>query len=500
MSDFRDHFPSFVWLLRDSTLQTVSETGEELSPTDYLKTQILHRSKKSLPTRTDLIAMAILSYFPSVECQVLPPPSADATVLQNISLNEHKLSLDFNTCMQNFVQHVRQEVSTKKGFTTNSVDGSTLALLAETYIEAVNDPESSTTLEGSWDVVVSQKLKDLQEKLVGEYKSEMEAILNDKMPVELYPACEEDGSVALFTVHKQIFGSKWNIFEDEVNCLMPHGIMDDFALTKSKREKALHDFECQIVEYDREAKTPHRIIMGGILKQFIDENIAKSTDHCCKLIHQLLDSILRQRMRAIHTTTHGASNIPVGLVMEIKERYYAEACGPAKDHAYISELSTLQCTSKHLMQVSSAYNTLQCALDEEGTAQSQVNESSSKLYELQCELKRNENELSEYEADCNRNIEKLRSREEEILRIERMKQDELMQSAMSEAVQASQEKCQDLQKASEKQIQEMRQLQDEMKEQQKKYLDQLKEGMITKVVPQPRAEVIVRMWMTEGCR
>lgn len=114
MTDFRDHFPSFIWLLRDATLQIASETGKELSPSEYLKTQVLHRSKKLLPTDTDRIAMAILTYFPSVECHVLPPPSADTTVLQNISQNEDKLSNDFNTCMQNFVQHVHQNVSAKK--------------------------------------------------------------------------------------------------------------------------------------------------------------------------------------------------------------------------------------------------------------------------------------------------------------------------------------------------------------------------------------------------
>lgn len=466
MTDFRDHFPSFIWLLRDATLQIASETGKELSPSEYLKTQVLHRSKKLLPTDTDRIAMAILTYFPSVECHVLPPPSADTTVLQNISQNEDKLSNDFNTCMQNFVQHVHQNISAKKGFTANPVDGSTLALLADTYIKAVNCPENITTLEGSWNVVVSLKLKELQERLVSDYKSEMEATLNKTMPVELYPACEEDETKALLTVHEEIFRSKWKIFEDEVNCLMSHCKTSDLI---SKKEKVLHDFKCQIVEYNREATPTHRIV-GGILKYFIDENYRRSSEYCRMLIHQHHGSSFNEETREIHTGTHGA----LDFVTKIKERYDAEACGPAKHHVYISELPGLQQSSEYIRQMASAHSTLQFALNEEGVARQQESELTLKLNELQHEVKRNADELNEYAADCDRNIEKLRNEVYETLLAEQMKQEEFMQSDMGLAVEASHEKCRDLQK----ELQEIEQLQKETKKEQERNLDQLLKGMI----------------------
>ena len=472
LTNFRDHFPSFTWLLRDATLKTVSEAGEELSPTDYLKTQILRRSKELIPTQSDIVAMAILSYFPSVECHVLPPPSADATVLQNILQNEDKLSIDFNTCMQNFVQHVYQKVSTKKGFTTSPVDGSTLAVLADMYIHSVNDPKNIITLEGSWDKAVSLKLKELQGKLVGEYKNEMKDFLNEKMPVKLYPEGKDDKSETLFTVHHQIFRSKLKIFEDKVNSFMSHGVMGDLVFTNSKKEKVLRDFKCQIVEYDGKVEPPPGTVVGGILREFIEANERKSSEYCTKLINELLDSAVDKRT---HTTSHGTSSKPLDLLMDIREEYYAKARGPATNDVYVEKCSALQLSSK---QMSLHYDALQSALDRESVAQLHVNEANLILHKLQCELKRSKDELNEYAADCDRNIEQFRSREEERLQVERMKREDLMQSAMTEALQQSQEKYQDQQKASEKHLQGIRQLQEERRKQQALYVDKLQKGML----------------------
>ena len=72
-TDLKEHFPDFLWLMRDSgNLIPTNYQGDPISITDYVKTRILveggSKSKKQASVKM------INSIFPSIHCCQLPYP------------------------------------------------------------------------------------------------------------------------------------------------------------------------------------------------------------------------------------------------------------------------------------------------------------------------------------------------------------------------------------------------------------------------------------------
>ena len=168
--ELRNHFPNFLWLLRDVHLLPVDDSGLEIPPTKYLKTKVLVRGKRFTPTKSDDVSRAILSFFPTVECMTLPPPHADPSRMRDIASNEHLLEKRFNDKVHTLIQYLLQKVQPKKGYIKGMcVDGILFAEMVIKYLESLNDPDSIPCLDNTWQSVVGQRCSAVTEELVAEY-------------------------------------------------------------------------------------------------------------------------------------------------------------------------------------------------------------------------------------------------------------------------------------------------------------------------------------------
>lgn len=462
MVDFRDHFPSFLWLLRDATLTPVGEAGNELSPTDYLKTQVLCRSKKALPTDGDIVAMAILGYFPTIECHTLPQPSADKDILQNIAEHKEELSDDFNTRIEEVIQFILENVSAKKGFNTNiPVNGSILVLLAQGYIADINQPGNILALECSWQTMVSLKLKEFLEKLVTEYKSEMEAALREKAPLEEYPTdgdpydppeTSENGSEigccrpeSLMQIHDSILYPKRKMFQDEMKRLMPPDIEGMESLEEQKKV-LMEEFERRIVEYEVVrndtdiGEVTTRTVNGGIFHLFVQRNKQRSLEFCSQLFEDLFQPI----RELVDTLSPGAritfdefsSKIDAMLT-----EYRRRAIGPAVEEVYqIKKNDTLKHSTEMFQKIQGFNQQTIDALQKADAARIQMSELNEAVKQRTNELQRIKSELHSQKTDHQIMLHELQKRSDLKLRNELRKQKELLSAQMKETVEHSEGK------------------------------------------------------------
>jgi len=492
--DFRDHFPSFLWLLRDATLTPVGETDDELSPTEYLKTQVLRRSKKRLPTTADIVAMAILSYFPTIECKTLPQPSADKAIILSIAEHQEELSDDFNTRIEEVIQFIKENVSAKRGFSDISVDGSTLVLLAQSYIADINQPGRVLALESSWHAMVNLKLKELQANLVVAYKSEMEAALTGKVPLEEYPTdgdqydSPENGSgevrcksETLMQIHDRILNPKRKILQDEIERLMPLDI-EGIDLLQEQRKMLMAEFERQIVEYEDVRHSSDggevitiRIVSGGILHSFVQRNKQKSHEFCTQLFASLL-----QPIQELISTLSPDESITIeefsSQIDEMLVEYRRKAIGPAVEEVYHMKSNDVLKQTEMFRKIKGITQQTIIALQEADAARTQVNALTEAIEQREHKIARSRLELQFQATQHKIRVEKIRKQSDQKLQSELRKQRELFEAKMKEAAEQSEIKIADIKRMHVEQIARLEEEQKKAEENYKVEIDTLKEG------------------------
>ena len=214
---YRSCFPDFLWLLRDVALKVPK--GQ--TPQQYIMDTVFAQNKA--------VGEAIVTLFPSVDCKLLPMPSANPDILTHIEEYESKLEPLFKQGISSVIKYLRENVKEKHGFTHGQrVDGPALALLLEQYLEAVNTPGTVPCLENTWNTVVEMRCSQVIHSLVKEYECEMEQALHDKLPVEEEATPEEDSDpdqrqqqVFLMEVHSRILQEKEEKLLKEMKYVTP---------------------------------------------------------------------------------------------------------------------------------------------------------------------------------------------------------------------------------------------------------------------------------------
>ncbi len=238
----REFFPHFLWLLRDVTLTVTDRAGQTISATEFLHTRVL-ASQSGQPTE---LGKSLCSLFPSLECHTLPIPSINPKVIKNIVEQQDKLKPAFNKAVDELIQRILQQVTPKKAIDGVSVvDGPALAALTRGYVDAINTPGAIPDLEQGWQAIIKWKLKELSDKLVEEYRREMEECLGDNLPME-----ERN----LMRIHQQTLSRKRESLQQEIRRLKP------LSSTSGDKHPVLSQLEQAISQTNEGGE-----VIGGVL-------------------------------------------------------------------------------------------------------------------------------------------------------------------------------------------------------------------------------------------
>ena len=143
-------FPPLLWLLRDFVLDLTAD-GKTISEQEYMEAAISARStnQRRAAERND-IRQAIRELFPARRCRTLVRPAVDEeSIRQAVKLEDAQLRPEFVKQMGT----VRDELlaaAPVKSLYGSALDGSMLATLAQSYLDAMNAPGALPCIRSAW--------------------------------------------------------------------------------------------------------------------------------------------------------------------------------------------------------------------------------------------------------------------------------------------------------------------------------------------------------------
>lgn len=432
-----------MWLLRDVTLDTTDEiSGKEVTPTEFLKTKVLARSKKAVATLADDVVMCICNYFPTIECKTLPPPTADKTVMHNIAEREDELFPKFLANMTETVEYVLQAAKVKRGFNNSTiVDGPLLVQLSQEYVNAVNTPNAIPTLDMSWQNVINSKLIAFIQKLLIEYEKEMKKKLKGKLPLEV--GRKDDGylgATTLIGIHERVLETKRKLFVREMASLLPVNMNEKLTVKSFESRKAdyLATLELQVVTYEEVVVDGYTVerVADGLLFKFVQQNYNESVTFCTKVFQDLFEPIEQKIKEALKSSDDAIEYTFPHLQSDAEnmhDEYYKKARGPAKDFVFTEKKETVLDRQLQMYETMIGFSKqVLKARQEAFEANQQANEAKRRIDELEKNIqeleqklllkqpeleeviKEQERVIRELEVELNQEIEEERQRFEEL--------------------------------------------------------------------------------------
>ena len=425
-------------MLRDVTLIPTDKQGQEIEPTEFLTKYVLSLSKSLRESRINDIKSAILNYFPKVECKILPPPSADLQIMQNIETSQAELSEAFDRGVEDLLQYLLENVHPKQGFFPSSppINGNTLVELAIQYIKAVNEPSTVPCLGNTWETVVSLRCSTIHAELIKEYEKEMEEAVAGKFPMDDVQDEQQqttDRRPTLMGIHHRILTMKCESLCKQTMHLLPAEGNTGEGLESVQQQ--LQKFKQHIAEYESEEVTHgnHKVaklrVKGGILFKFTKQNFDASFDHCTQLFDQLFQQIKKKVLASDpkYKFQHLLDDLEKARLV-----YISKAIGPAKWIVLNDKRAEVE-SQKELFESVEGFQKAEFeARQKAEAAEAEVNELTEKVLALKADIKANQ-EAFEQEMEALQNQQELKIAQMEEHQIEEMQRELKKQQALLDA-------------------------------------------------------------------
>ena len=168
------HFPDFLWVLRDFSLELQDASGSPISARQYLE-HALQPVAGARSVEKNRIRNVLSTVFPSRDCVPLVRPVSDEKQLQRMqALDVKDLRPEFRTQMDVLRERVRTQVRPKtvEGAT---VTGSAYLSLAEAYVRAINGG-TVPVIHSAWTAVVELQAKKAMEEARASFHSDLKEL------------------------------------------------------------------------------------------------------------------------------------------------------------------------------------------------------------------------------------------------------------------------------------------------------------------------------------
>ena len=324
-------FPPFLWLLRDVLVTMPKRNGKELTPTEFLTTEVLDGDNSD--SMKVAVRKTLTQCFPTFECRTLPPPSTDTKVMTEVSTSLKKLDSLFNEGVDELIAFVKANIKAKKVFDAvgTKCDGPTFAIFVKKINEAVNDPHAIPALDSTWKLVVESRCRSVQERLLSEYCNTIRYRYDETSkgdPIEEVADHEHEYKKSLMGIHDTLWSELRKQLNDELGPLLTLKVPGEYTL-----EMVMDQLEKQLTQtlWEADPCTQARVkkVVGGALLPIAEENRKRSWDFCDQLFTELYTPIREQ----VQTTGGEDGYTPDKLAADIKallQEYDAKSIGPEK--------------------------------------------------------------------------------------------------------------------------------------------------------------------------
>ena len=244
-------FPSFLWLVRDFSLQLVDDDGDTITPKEYLE-KVLDTAKSTYDIDDkSKVRKLIKAYFKDRDCHTLVRPITDETKLQDLaSISSDNLRPDF---MEGVIQ-LRKKIASKikpKTFQKKALTGDMFISMIKSFIDAINNG-AVPNIDNTWASMCKVECMKALELAESVYDNHLRENLGDVNSGTL------NSTEFIMEVHKVAKENALEVFKKK-------------ALGESNEEfvkKLKNSFKEKVKFYENQADEANRNEMYKKLKQF----------------------------------------------------------------------------------------------------------------------------------------------------------------------------------------------------------------------------------------
>lgn len=183
--EYAKYFPSFLWIIRDFTLQLIDRDDEPITSKEYLENALQIQSGFTDDVeQKNRIRRLLLTFFQDRDCYTMIRPLLDETNLQNLeNVPQSQLRPEF---LEQVMYLRRRTIFKMKPKTLNqkNLSGEMFTNLVVSYTNAINSG-SIPNIESSWQYICrdeNQKAQAVSEEL---FKSMLKENVKSKLPMTL---------------------------------------------------------------------------------------------------------------------------------------------------------------------------------------------------------------------------------------------------------------------------------------------------------------------------
>lgn len=242
------YFPSFLWILRDFTLQLVDARGDPMTSNDYLEEALrpvamTARSKQGAAEK-NRIRSAISTAFHTRQCVTMVRPASEEADLQRVStLANNQLRGEF----RNQIESLKKLIPTlahPKAIDGVELNGKAFVALAQNYIEAINTgavPTIRSAFQSVQEIQGREAMDEAWARVEQAVRDQIDSkgdthVWSDEALSALLAGIQ---AAALQIIHEQALGSPADIAKLEQQFVAKHLT----GLFKALREKNAHRAE-----------------------------------------------------------------------------------------------------------------------------------------------------------------------------------------------------------------------------------------------------------------
>ncbi|OMJ79820.1 hypothetical protein SteCoe_20069 [Stentor coeruleus] len=306
--DLSQYFPSFLWVVRDFSLQLVDENGKILTSKEYLEKALLpQKGNSEVCEEKNRIRTMIKTFFKSRECFTLVRPTTDEMELQHLDQK------DIETLRPEFIAQTRELRSLVmtgiklKEINGKALDGGMFSDLIRSYVDAINSG-AAPCIESTWSYLCKNQLAKLLQECEDQYEHDISESIGNNFPVpssvlkEYHKQAKNlavtnfkskaigDGIDEILTKLKEKMKEKYEtIFlnnQDECKVLCTRFLIDNYSLIASKLKKnqlkSFQEFEKELKILKEYAKGHCPVMDTEILYEFLVESISSGGDFFIK--------------------------------------------------------------------------------------------------------------------------------------------------------------------------------------------------------------------------
>ncbi|KAI9919952.1 hypothetical protein PsorP6_016033 [Peronosclerospora sorghi] len=314
-----EFFPSFLWVVRDFTLQLL-DNGKRISSKQYLESALQPTGGYSDDAmKKDQIRASLTNFFRQRDCVTLVRPVEDEQKLRNLpQVPYHELRDEFRASFESLLKRLFGKAKPKTLF-GKPLNGAMFVNLAGSYVEALNSGKAPV-ISSAWNRVVQAQCHDALAHAVERYKAELHARVRSYVSVEQF---EQDASFDIIPDEEDLKGESKAVVSGRAQ----NAIFDKDG---NLRSIALQDF---IDEEDDPTAVEDGIEKEGdeaaeAAARCVERTRLPCPEHRLESLHRLCKRLAKKKLREVvygdtgpHDPSGGGEHYMASFRALVKDEY-----------------------------------------------------------------------------------------------------------------------------------------------------------------------------------